>query len=69
MKKYGLLWSYIQEKNLPILMLGFEEIEVILGFPLDHAFLNEKKDLETYGYQVGKIALKAKTVLFYKKEV
>lgn len=67
MKKYGALWSYVQEKNLPTMKLTFEEIGEVLGFPLDPAFLKEKKGLEVYGFQVGKISLKAGTVLIDKK--
>jgi hypothetical protein len=37
-----------------------------LGFEIDHSFLNYKKELTEYGYQVGKISLKGKTVIFNK---
>ena len=40
------------------------EIESILGFPIDHSFLNFKKELPAYGYEVGKISMKAQTVAF-----
>jgi len=40
------------------------EIEQILGFPIDHAFLTFKKELPAYGYEVGKISMKAQTVAF-----
>ena len=30
----------------------------MLGFEIDHLFLNCKKELEEYGYKVGKISLK-----------
>jgi len=62
--KYDPLWSYIKEQDTPTLLLSFEEVEKILGFPIDHSFLNYKKELLTYGWQVGKISLKAKTVSF-----
>jgi len=34
--------------------------------PIDHSFLNCKKELLNYGYKVGKISLKGKTVDFEK---
>lgn len=30
----------------------------MLGFEIDHSFLDCKKELEEYGYKVGKISLK-----------
>lgn len=39
----------------------------ILGFPIDHSFLNYKKELLAYGYTVGKISLKDQTVKFEKE--
>ena len=44
--------------------LSFDKIQDILGFPIDHSFLNYKKELERYGYRVGKILLKEKRVVF-----
>jgi len=35
--------------------------------PIDHLFLNFKKELTNYGYQVGKISMKEKSVSFEKK--
>lgn len=46
--------------------LSFDKIQKILGFPIDHSFLNYKKELERYGYRVNKIHLKEKSVLFEK---
>ena len=46
--------------------LTFDEIEKIAGIPIDHSFLNCKKELLNYRYQVGKISLKGKTVYFEK---
>ena len=46
--------------------LTFEEIQSILGFSIDHSFLKYKKELESYGYQVEKISMKEKLVLFEK---
>lgn len=47
-------------------MLTFGEIQSIVGFPIDHSFLNAKKELKKYGYEVKKISLKEQTVLFHK---
>jgi hypothetical protein len=44
--------------------LSFDEIKSIAGIEIDHSFLNYKKELVQYGYQIGKILLKEKTVLF-----
>ena len=62
MSKYDPLWRYIKDKAPSI--LTFDEIQQICGFPIDHSFLNCKKELETYGYQVGKISMKNQTVTF-----
>lgn len=50
-------------------MLTFDEVEKIAGVPLDHSFLNYKKELSGYGYEVGKISIKAQTVSFTKISV
>ena len=63
MSKYDPLWAYVKT-NAPS-ELTFEEIRQICGFLLDHAFLSCKKELEAYGYQVGKISMKEKTVQFH----
>ena len=60
MSKYDLLWGYIKT-NTPA-ELSFDEVRQICGFPIDHSFLNCKKELEAYGYHVGKISMKNKTV-------
>jgi len=66
MSKYDPLWRHVEKQDTQALLLSFEEVETILGFPIDHSFLNYKKELLTYGWQVGKISLKAKTVSFTK---
>lgn len=48
--------------------LSFDEIREILGLDIDHSFLNFKKELIPFGFQVGKISLKEKTVIFKKIE-
>ena len=40
--------------------------EKIDGMSIDYSFLNCKKELLNYGYKVGKISLKGKTVDFEK---
>ena len=49
------------------LKLTFDEIQNIAGVPIDHSFLNFKKELTNYGYQVGKISMKEKSVSFEKE--
>lgn len=67
MSKYEKLWKYIQESDKEQLVLRFDEIEEIAGVPLDHSFLQYKKELLEYGWEVGKISMKAQTVLFVRK--
>lgn len=69
MSKFNLLWEYVQKNGTPSLKLTFDEIKDIAGIPIDHSFLNYKKELTAYGYQVGKISLKGQTVIFNKLEV
>ena len=64
MSKYDALWAYVQKDGSPTLKLTFEQIQVIGGIPIDHSFLNYKKELTDYGYQVGKISMKEQTVIF-----
>jgi len=64
MSKYDQLWEHIQKDGNSQIKLTFDEINDIAGTPIDHSFLNYKKELTEYGYQVGKISLKEKTVIF-----
>jgi hypothetical protein len=66
MSKYNNLWEYIQKNGSPSVKLSFAEIHDVAGIEIDHAFLSYKKELTQYGYQVGKISLKEKTVIFNK---
>ena len=66
MNKYEPLWKYLKENNKENYKLSYEEIENILGFNIDHSFLNYKKESKEYGYDVGKISIKAKTIVFNK---
>lgn len=47
-------------------LLTYEEIKRILEFDIDHSFLTYKKKAKEYGYEVGKISMKEKTVIFHK---
>ncbi|HBY3579817.1 TPA: hypothetical protein MIW51_001564, partial [Clostridioides difficile] len=60
------LWEYVKKNNSQSFKLTFEEIKDIAGVEIDHSFLKYKKELNEYGYQVGKISLKEKTVIFDK---
>ena len=66
MSKYEPLWNWIWENGTDRFTLTFDEIAKIAGLPIDHSFLNCKKELLDYGYQVGKISRKGKTVGFEK---
>lgn len=68
MSKYQALWEFLKKGGEQELKLTYEEIKNIVGFDLDHSFLTYKKEAKQYGYQVGKISMKEKTVLFYKIE-
>lgn len=66
MSKYEPLWLYLKEKQKEIYKLSYEEIRDILKFDIDHSFLTYKKESREYGYEVGKISMKEKTVIFNK---
>ncbi len=68
MSKYNTLWEYVQRQGSQSFKLTFDEIQNITGIPIDHSFLNYKKELMEYGYQVGKISMKDQTVMFEKME-
>ena len=58
-----------QNSGKQSLKLTFYEIQNIAGVPIDYSFLNFKKELTNYGYQVGKISMKEKSVSFEKKKM
>ncbi len=60
--KYVKLCEYIRDNNKEYYKLSFDDIENILGFKINHSFLNCKKELIRYGYVVKKISLKEKYV-------
>ena len=68
MNKFQKLWEYVASENREELLLSFEEIEKLLGFPIDHSFLSFKKELLPFGFEVKKISMKEKTVRFIKTE-
>ena len=68
MSKYDPLWTYIQSSGKAQLSLTFDEIGKIAGAPLDHSFLRHKKELLKSGYEVGKISMRMRTVLFLRTE-
>lgn len=67
MSKYNALWEYVKTSGAQSLKLTFDEIQNIAGVPIDHSFLNFKKELADYSYRVGKISMKEKTVSFEKE--
>lgn len=64
MSKYEPLWKYLKENDKENYKISYEEIENILGFSIDHSFLSYKNELKEYGYEVGRISMKEKTVTF-----
>ncbi len=68
MNKYDPLWAYVKESGKVSLCLTFDEIQGIAGIPIDHSFLRYKKELAAYGYRVGKISMKQRTVQFERLE-
>ena len=68
MSKYDSLWEFVQKNGSPQIKLTFDEIHDIVGIGIDHSFLNYKKELTQYGYQVGEISLTGKTVIFNKMD-
>lgn len=67
MSNYNALWEYVKNSGAQSLKLTFDEIQNIAGVPIDHSFLNFKKELADYSYRVGKISMKEKTVSFEKE--
>lgn len=67
MSKYNALWEYVKNSGKQSLKLTFDEIQNIAGVPIDHSFLNFKKELTNYGYRAGKISMKEKSVSFERE--
>ncbi len=68
MSKYESLWNYLKENDKEEYKLSYSDIKNILGFDIDHSFLKYKKELKDYGYEVVKISLKEKFIIFRKKD-
>ncbi len=66
MSKYDALWRHVKSSSEPEVDLSFDAIQQIRGFPIDHSFLNYKKEAEAYGYRVKRTYLKQKRVVFEK---
>lgn len=66
MSKYEPLWKYLKDNNKENYKLSYEEIKNIIGFEIDHSFLTYKKEAKEFGYEVNKISMKEKTVIFNK---
>ncbi len=64
MSKYEPLWKYLEDNNKEKYILSYEEIKNILGFEINHSFLTYKKEAKEYGYEVGEISMKERTVIF-----
>ena len=68
MSKFSPLWEYVAGQQGSRLLLSFAQVEEICGLPIDHSFLNCKKELLAYSWQVKKISLKQQTVALEKLE-
>ena len=66
MDKYSKLWEYISSQGKDSLELNFDQIAEISGVPLGHSFLNYKKNLLPYGFEVEHVFMKKKLVRFRK---
>lgn len=69
MSKYQKLWEYVCKSQKESFKFSFDEISKITGVPIDHSFLNFKKELLDFGYKVGKFSLKEQTVVFEKTDL
>ena len=52
MSKFTPLWEYAAGQQGSKLLLSFGQVEEICGLPIDHSFLNAKKEHLAYGWQV-----------------
>ena len=66
MSKYNALWKYVQGDGRQSFKLTFDEIKNITGVPIDHSFLQYKKESIENGYRVGKNSMLEQTVVFNK---
>lgn len=68
MSKYEPLWRYLVGCGSENCTLSFDEIKGILGFEIDHSFLTYKREASEYGYDVSKISMKEKYVVFIRNK-
>lgn len=66
MSKYEPLWKYLKDNKKENYKLSYGEIRNIIGFEIDHSFLTYKKESKEFGYEVEKISMKEKTIIFNK---
>lgn len=66
MSKYDALWEYVGQSEGESFKLSFEQAKEIAQAAIDHSFLRYKKDLEQYGWRVGKISMKEQTITFLR---
>lgn len=66
MSKYEPLWKYLKDNDKDSYQLTYEEIKKIIGSEIDHSFLTYKKEAKEFGYEVSKISMKDKTIIFNK---
>ncbi len=52
MSKFSPLWQYIKDNHDQDFQLSFDQIQTIVGLPIDHSFLTYKKELLDYGFKV-----------------
>ena len=66
MSKYEPLWTFLKNREKDAYKISFNEIEKICGFPIDHSFLSCKKESKDFGYEVKKISMKERYIIFGK---
>ena len=64
MSKYEPLWKFLECDGSDFLQLSFSRIVEVLGFEIDHSFLNYKQEAVGFGYTVEKISMKEQWVSF-----
>lgn len=64
MDKYQKLWEYVVKQDQDQLDLTFEQVNDIAGVPMDHSFLQYKKNLLPLGFKVEHIYMKKGIVSF-----
>lgn len=62
LSKYDQLWQFIADSGQETLVIPFDQVKAVTGVALDPSFLQSKKELLTYGYQVDHIFLKKQQI-------